>query len=193
MCNRNSVDGKKRMPTGAQLLSCFLVLTALMILTELFQHHRWIEENGKAGVEGGNVDMIDLSNDGKVDTLPTVVTIDTAHRKNLPHRGVWIFLLDPTASHCAFFHRSKSHKTCGSSWNILGEHSKAGESYRDTCLRGLKEELGIDARDLKHFQSIYLPERLHVSYPLIERADTQAGFITFPFLTNHPSLIVVIS
>lgn len=117
------------------------------------------------------MDIVDLSEDGDLSQIE--MPIDLAHSKNLSHRGTWIYVMDHDMMHMAFFHRSKSHVTCSDTWNILGEHTKVGESYRIAALRGLSEELNLIPSDLKLFETLSPPERLHLTYPKVNRSDTQ--------------------
>ena len=42
-----------------------------------------------------------------------------------------------------FLKRSSDVVTCPSTWSILGEHSNKSETARDTVVRGMEEELGL--------------------------------------------------
>lgn len=117
-------------------------------------------------------ELVDLSHDGHIQFLKEV-SIDLAHSQNLLHRGTWNIILNPSMEKIAFFRRSKSHKTCGNSWNLIGEHTKIGESYEDACMRGLREELHIFDNDIKSIESISPPVRLHLHYPKVNRSDSQ--------------------
>jgi hypothetical protein len=57
-------------------------------------------------------------------SVPTVL-INTAHMLGIPHRGVFLCLLDETES-VLFLHRSQEAVTCADSWLFPGEHTRAG-------------------------------------------------------------------
>lgn len=112
------------------------------------------------------VEDVDLSSgiDGSV-TPNVTTTIDKAHRQGLYHRGCWILVFDMEMRHTLFLKRNSDMKTCPSTWGIIGEHTKIGESYKDAALRGVREELGLTESDFSAFFPISpTPELFHLKY-----------------------------
>lgn len=71
-------------------------------------------------------------------------SIDAAHREGILHVGSVLYVMDASGA-LLFLQRSADVVTCPSTWSILGEHSQAGESQRETVVRGMEEELGFVA------------------------------------------------
>lgn len=120
--------------------------------------------------------MVDISYTGELERDSNIVTINTAHQENLPHRGLWVLIFDYKKQNLLFLKRNKQHKTCSNSWSFLGEHTKPNEYYIDTALRGLNEELQITKHDLLELKVIAEPMiRLHLYYPISNRTDNQVN------------------
>ena len=108
----------------------------------------------------------------------TLVTIDQAHAKKIPHRGIWVVVFDPSKQYTLFLHRTRDHVTCGDSWTFVGEHAKPFEEYFDVAIRGLNEELGLQLRDLLELKLVSEPiRRLHLHYPTSNRTDNQVRYV----------------
>ena len=73
------------------------------------------------------------------------VTIDDAHRDGMLHVGHVLFVLDASGS-VLFLRRSTDVVTCPGTWSVLGEHATRGETPRDAVVRGVEEELGLEAQ-----------------------------------------------
>ena len=82
-----------------------------------------------------------------------IVPIGVAHRQGLLHRGLWMAVLrrddhdkaNPRKPNykVLLLERSSTLKTCPGAWGLVGEHSEQGESWKDTALRALSEELQL--------------------------------------------------
>ena len=72
----------------------------------------------------------------------------TVHQQGLQHRGVHVFLF--TSDGKMLIQKRSADRT--SSPSLLdcsvSEHVKAGESYLDAAIRGLKEEMGVTLQEL---------------------------------------------
>ena len=68
------------------------------------------------------------------------VPIDLAHRRGLPHKGVWLFVLSADA-HVLIVRRDAAMRTCPHKLSIIGEHHKPAESDAQCAARALAEEL----------------------------------------------------
>jgi isopentenyl-diphosphate delta-isomerase len=73
----------------------------------------------------------------------------TVHQRGLQHRGVHVFLFDADGKllvqkRSADRIQSPSMLDCS-----VSEHVKAGESYLDAAMRGMKEEMGVDGVEVK--------------------------------------------
>jgi len=73
----------------------------------------------------------------------------TAHQLGLQHRGVHVFLFTQDGK-MLVQKRSADHAASPSMLDCsVSEHVKAGESYLDAAIRGLKEEMGMDEIEVK--------------------------------------------
>lgn len=108
--------------------------------------------------------MIDLSRDGKISNTTQTVSIDDAHNQGLHHRGVWLHIVNEH-NEVLLLKRSSQAVTCPSSWNAPGEHTQPKESYVDAAYRGLREELGLEAKDIKQVMPLSThPLLLEITY-----------------------------
>jgi isopentenyldiphosphate isomerase len=68
----------------------------------------------------------------------------TVHKVGLQHRGVHVFLFT-TDGKMLVQKRSADRASSPSMLDCsVSEHVKAGESYREAAIRGMKEELGLE-------------------------------------------------
>jgi isopentenyldiphosphate isomerase len=73
----------------------------------------------------------------------------TVHELGLQHRGAHVFLFTPERK-MLVQKRSADRVNSPSALDCsVSEHVKAGESYFDAALRGMKEELGISGIEIK--------------------------------------------
>eukprot|EP01064_Diplonema_japonicum_P000322 TRINITY_DN10219_c0_g2_i1.p1 TRINITY_DN10219_c0_g2~~TRINITY_DN10219_c0_g2_i1.p1 ORF type:complete len:247 (+),score=44.30 TRINITY_DN10219_c0_g2_i1:87-743(+) len=91
--------------------------------------------------EGGDlIEEIEMRD--KMDHTPLrLISIREAHTKGKVHRGVWVFVTD-SRKRMFFIKRAAHMKTCPSAWVTIGEHCQPSETWKQTALRGLREELG---------------------------------------------------
>jgi isopentenyl-diphosphate delta-isomerase type 1 len=76
------------------------------------------------------------------------------HRLGLWHRSVQVFVFDPVGR-LLLQQRSATKDVCPKLWDTsVGEHLLPGEAWEAGAKRGLKEELGIDGRDLTPLDGI---------------------------------------
>lgn len=111
-------------------------------------------------------EAVGLSIDGN-DTISNeyIIHIDEAHTKGLKHRGVWIFIYDNSTGTILFSKRSKNTVTCASAWMVNGEHSRPGETYLNTMIRGIHEELGLNYDQIYNYYSLSKgPELFKILY-----------------------------
>ena len=92
-------------------------------------------------------ELLDIVNDE--DIVTTQEMRSTVHQLGLQHRGVHIFLFTQNGKmlvqkRSADRAASPSMVDCS-----VSEHVKAGESYLDAALRGMKEELGVSGVEIK--------------------------------------------
>ena len=73
----------------------------------------------------------------------------TVHQKGLQHRGVHVFLFTQDGK-MLVQKRSADRAASPSMLDCsVSEHVKAGESYLDAAMRGMKEEMGVDGIEIK--------------------------------------------
>ena len=73
----------------------------------------------------------------------------TVHQLGLQHRGVHVFLFTPDGK-MLVQKRSADRAASPSMLDCsISEHVKAGESYLDAAIRGMKEEMGVDGIKVK--------------------------------------------
>lgn len=91
----------------------------------------------------GDVEFIDMSEHGELSLDPhDRIGIDTAHLRSKRHRGCWVFVVNENEQ-LLFVKRSGESLTCPSTWSVIGEHTKFGESYDSCAKRALKEEISV--------------------------------------------------
>jgi isopentenyl-diphosphate delta-isomerase type 1 len=87
-------------------------------------------------------------------------TRHTVHQRGLWHRGVHVFLFT-SDGRLLVQRRSQAQDTYPGALDCsVSEHLRAGESYRAAAVRGLREELGLEAlrlRRLVQFRMAYGP------------------------------------
>jgi 8-oxo-dGTP pyrophosphatase MutT (NUDIX family) len=71
-------------------------------------------------------------------------SLDEAHRLGLPHRGLWVLLVDQ-AGMVLQLRRSAQVRTCPNSWGFIDEHPRPKESFSSAAVRALHEELGLSS------------------------------------------------
>jgi isopentenyl-diphosphate Delta-isomerase len=73
----------------------------------------------------------------------------TVHKVGLQHRGVHVFLFT-TDGKMLVQKRSADRASSPSMLDCsVSEHVKAGESYREAAIRGMKEELGLEGGEIE--------------------------------------------
>ncbi len=76
-------------------------------------------------------------------------TLQNAHNKGLWHRAVHVWVFNSNGE-LFIQQRNRKKMIVPLHWDSsAAEHSQSGESYEQAAVRGLKEELGIDADKLK--------------------------------------------
>lgn len=162
-------------------LGHLIIIVAVIIISALFYMEVASTMKSEAISGKGSEEYLAVSERGEIerpDTDIALVTIDQAHAKKLPHRGIWIVVFDPSKQYTLFLHRTRDHITCGDSWTFVGEHAKPSEEYFDVAVRGLHEELGLQLRDLLELKLVSEPiRRLHLHYPISNRTDNQVRFV----------------
>ena len=118
----------------------------------------------------GDVEYIDMSQNGVPSRDPhDRIGVDTAHLRAKRHRGTWVFAVNEYQQFL-FVKRTPGAAVCPSTWSLLGEHCKFGESYDDCAKRCLREEIAVlSYRDLVPLERD--PVLLHLDYG--RRVDKQ--------------------
>jgi isopentenyldiphosphate isomerase len=92
-------------------------------------------------------ELLDIVNDE--DIVTGQKTRSTAHQLGLQHRGVHVFLFTPDGK-MLVQKRSADRTASPSALDCsVSEHVKAGESYLDSAIRGMKEEMGVEGIEIK--------------------------------------------
>ncbi len=92
-------------------------------------------------------ELFDIVNDEDVVTGQQMRSV--AHQLGLQHRGVHIFLFAPDGR-MLVQKRSADRAQYASLLDCsVSEHVKAGESYLDAAIRGMKEEMGVEGIEIK--------------------------------------------
>ena len=109
-------------------------------------------------------ELLDIVNDE--DIVARQEMRSTAHQLGLQHRGVHVFLFAPNGK-MLVQKRSADRAASPSMLDCsVSEHVKAGESYLDAAVRGMKEEMdvdGIEVRTLVKFRMNYGPNDNEIS------------------------------
>ena len=92
-------------------------------------------------------EKLDIVNDEDIVTGQEMRS--TVHQLGLQHRGVHVFLFTADGKMLAQ-KRSADRAASPSALDCsVSEHVKAGESYLDAAMRGMKEEMGVDGIEIK--------------------------------------------
>jgi len=107
------------------------------------------------------LDVVDDNDNVIVQELRTVV-----HQRGLQHRGVHVFLFT-REGRLLIQQRSKDRAASPSLLDgSVSEHVQAGEDYLRAAIRGMREELGLEAIDIQHivtFKMNYGPNDNEIS------------------------------
>ena len=92
-------------------------------------------------------ELLDIVNDEDIITAQEMRS--TAHQLGLQHRGVHVFLF--TSDGKMLVQKRSADRTAFPSTLdcSVSEHVKAGESYLDAAVRGMKEEMGVEGIKIK--------------------------------------------
>lgn len=85
------------------------------------------------------------------EVIGTATREECHNNPNIIHRVVHFTLFDKENSSVLFTKRSLKKKFDAGKSVFLGEHVLTGETYEDAVIRGVKEELGIDLKEVKYF------------------------------------------
>ena len=92
-------------------------------------------------------ELLDIVNDE--DIIIDQQMRSVAHQRGLQHRGVHVFLFTPERK-MLVQKRSKDRAQYSSALDCsVSEHIKAGESYLEAAMRGMKEEMGVEGIEVK--------------------------------------------
>ncbi|CAG1016672.1 isopentenyl-diphosphate Delta-isomerase [Anaerolineales bacterium] len=109
-------------------------------------------------------ELLDIVNDE--DMITGQEMRSTVHRLGLQHRGVHVFLFTPDQK-ILVQKRSADRAASPSALDCsVSEHVKAGESYLDSAMRGMKEEMGVEGiavKPLVKFRMNYGPNDNEIS------------------------------
>jgi len=98
--------------------------------------------------------------DKLIKTRNVTAAIETVHREGFLHKGAWVAVVrapvrtrrvqfESDLRDVLLLRRSNDTATCPGAWGFVGEHSLRGEGWRDTAVRGMREELRLLGQDLR--------------------------------------------
>lgn len=123
-------------------------------------------------------ELLDVVNDE--DMVTGQVMRSVVHQQGLQHRGVHVFLFNEQGE-MLIQKRSADRANSPSLLDCsVSEHVKAGESYLDAAMRGLKEEMGVEGIEVKllgKIQMEYGPNDNEIS--VIYEGKVQPGQVKF--------------
>ncbi len=91
-------------------------------------------------------ELLDVVNDS--DEVTGQAMRSVVHQQGLWHRGVHVFLFNEQGE-MLIQKRSADRANSPSLWDCsVSEHVKAGESYLEAAMRGLKEEMGVEGIEI---------------------------------------------
>lgn len=97
-------------------------------------------------------ELLDIVNDQDVVVGQEMRSV--VHQKGLQHRGVHVFLFSDDGK-MLIQKRSADRASSPSMLDCsVSEHIKAGESYLEAAIRGMKEEMGVEGIELKPLVTI---------------------------------------
>jgi len=85
---------------------------------------------------------------------------DYIHNTGLWHKGVHVWLFNSEGK-IFLKKRASNKKIYPEQWEDVGEHLKPNESFKQAALRGLKEELGVDERQIKSLKKVMETKMCH--------------------------------
>jgi len=101
----------------------------------------------KSTITGMADELLDVVNDEDLVTRQAMRSV--VHRQGLWHRGVHVFLFNEQGE-MLIQKRSADRASSPSLLDCsVSEHVKAGESYLEAAMRGLKEEMGVEEIEVK--------------------------------------------
>lgn len=110
-------------------------------------------------------ELLDIVNDN--DEVTGQAMRSVVHQKGLQHRGVHVFLFNAQGE-MLIQKRSADRANSPSLLDCsVSEHVKAGESYLEAAMRGLKEEMGVEGIEVKPLGKIqmeYGPKDNEISF-----------------------------
>ena len=91
-------------------------------------------------------ELLDIVSDD--DTVTGQEMRSVVHQQGLQHRGVHVFLFNEQGE-MLIQKRSADRANSPSLWDCsVSEHVKAGESYLEAVMRGLREEMGVEGIEI---------------------------------------------
>lgn len=85
------------------------------------------------------------------------------HNVGLWHKGVHVWLFNSEGK-LYLKKRAKSKLLYPEHWEDVGEHLKPNESFREAALRGLKEELNVDEKQIKKLEKVWETKMVYPSH-----------------------------
>ena len=99
-------------------------------------------------------ELLDVVTDS--DTVIRQAMRSIVHQQGLLHRGVHVFLFNERGE-MLVQKRSADRANSPSLWDCsVSEHVKAGESYVEAAVRGMKEEMGVEGIELSRRGKIHM-------------------------------------
>jgi len=92
-------------------------------------------------------ELLDIVNDEVIVTRQEMRS--TVHELGLQHRGAHVFLFTPDGKMLVQKRNADRAASPSALDCSVSEHVKAGESYLETAVRGMKEEMGVDGIEIK--------------------------------------------
>ncbi|NWF64586.1 MAG: NUDIX domain-containing protein [Chloroflexi bacterium] len=123
-------------------------------------------------------ELLDIVNDN--DEVTGQAMRSVVHQRGLLHRGAHVFLFNEQGD-LLIHKRSADRANSPSLWDCsVSEHVKAGESYHEAAIRGMREELGLEAGHITYqvkFQMEYGPNDFEISE--IYEGKVDPGLVKF--------------
>ncbi len=94
-------------------------------------------------------EMVDVYNPDTLEKTGEIIEKSIAHKEGIWHSSIHLIIVNKNCLKTLFQQRASDKELYPSTWDIaVGGHISSGETDHEAVKRELKEELGVDSKDL---------------------------------------------